>query len=115
MNFWHKWKGATITKLSPREVHQRLQAQSPPLILDVRQGVEIQSGMIPGARHIPLTQLSQRLAEIPRDRPVICVCYSNHRSPIAARLLAKAGYEVLDMREGMLGWARAGLPLSHAD
>lgn len=115
MNFLRQWFAPSVTKITPQELYARLQSATPPLILDVRQSVETRSGLIPGAINIPLTQLSRRLTELPTERPIVCVCLSNHRSPVAARLLARAGYEVLDMREGMLGWTRRGLPLASVE
>lgn len=112
MSFLRRWFGPAVTKITPQELYNRLQSEAPPLVLDVRQSVETRSGLIPGAINIPLTQLARRLSDLPRDRPIVCVCLSNHRSPMAARLLAQAGYDVLDMREGMLGWSRRGLPLT---
>jgi rhodanese-related sulfurtransferase len=42
-----------------------------PTIIDVRSADENAAGHIPGALHIPAEELSGRLAEIPRDRPVV--------------------------------------------
>lgn len=114
MSLWQRLWGPKVAKLTPQELYAHLQTTegAPLLVLDVRQPFETRAGLIPGAHAIPLTQLRQRLTELPHDRTIVCVCRSNHRSPIAARLLAQAGFSVLDMREGMLGWERAGLPLA---
>ncbi len=113
MSFWRRLWGPKIVKLTPQELYTRLHSagENPLLVLDVRQNFETRTGIIPGARTIPLTQLRHRLTELPRQQTIVCVCRSNHRSPIAARLLTQAGFSVWDMREGMLGWERAGLPL----
>ena len=82
------------------------------IVVDVRQQAEWKTGHIRGAVHIPLTQLSQRLAGLPRDKTIVTVCRSGHRSGIAARTLTRAGHDVLNLRGGMNAWARAGLPLA---
>lgn len=82
------------------------------VFLDVRQLAEWQAGHIDGALHIPLTQLSGRLAQLPRGKTIITVCRSGHRSGIAARTLTRAGHDVLNLKGGIHAWTRAGLPLS---
>ena len=83
--------------------------------LDVRQGIEWKRGHIQGASHIPLAHVSRRADELPRDKTIITVCQSGHRSALAARKLRRAGYRVENLRGGMRSWNKAGLPLSDAD
>jgi phage shock protein E len=62
-------------------------------VVDVRTRGEFRGGAYPGALNVPLEELSTRLAEIPKDRPVVLYCASGARSGIAAGRLRKAGYE----------------------
>ncbi|MDX1612947.1 MAG: rhodanese-like domain-containing protein [Candidatus Promineifilaceae bacterium] len=103
--------GPAPPKIDVREAYERLQAEEPPLIVDVRQEVETRSGVVPGAVLIPLTEFGRRYEELPRDRPILTICRSNHRSPLAARRLATAGYEVTDVAGGLSAWEAAGLPV----
>ncbi|NWF80763.1 MAG: hypothetical protein HXY37_12050 [Chloroflexi bacterium] len=57
--------------VSPQELYHQLQSEMPPTIIDVRTNDEYAAGHIPSALHLPGDQLAQRLAEIPRDRPVV--------------------------------------------
>lgn len=82
------------------------------IVVDVRQPREWASGHIPDAIHIPLTELPNRMHQLPRDKTVITVCRSGHRSALAASTLARAGHNVLNLRGGLRAWAQAGLPLS---
>jgi rhodanese-related sulfurtransferase len=82
------------------------------VVVDVRQHAEWKTGHIEDAIHIPLTQLSSRHHQLPRGKTIVTVCRSGHRSALAARTLARAGHEVLNLRGGMNAWARAELPLS---
>ncbi len=82
-----------------------------PFLLDVREPDEYRWGHIAGAALIPLGQLDARLAELPRDRRILCICRSGARSLTATRRLLAAGYAATNLRGGMLGWADAGLPI----
>lgn len=82
------------------------------LVLDVRSYGEWRSGRIPGARHIPLGELPDRLDEVPRDRPVIAVCGSGYRSSVAGSLLLRGGFgDVASMNGGMTAWKARGWPV----
>jgi len=74
--------------------------------LDVRDPHEWRDdGVVPGAIQIPLGDLSDRLASIPRDAPVTVMCKSGARASIAASLLDAAGVEVrLIARGGAPDW-----------
>ncbi|MEV4704554.1 rhodanese-like domain-containing protein [Actinoplanes sp. NPDC049316] len=81
------------------------------VLLDVREPAEWRAGHAPRARHIPLGQLTARLAEVPADRPVITVCRSGARSRQAATLLAREGRQVHNLTGGLRAWTGAGMPL----
>ena len=61
-------------------------------ILDVRTGKEHEKGAIPGALHIPLDDLRNRLAELPRDRELLVYCAAGLRSYFACRILTQKGF-----------------------
>src|SRR5574337_1228065 len=85
-------------------------------MLDVRQPEELAEklGHIAGAQCIPLNQLKDRLAEVPRDRPVVSVCHAGMRSGQATVILRQAGFpRVANLRGGMLLWQQLGLPVEH--
>ena len=84
------------------------------VVVDVRQHAEWKTGHIQGAIHVPLTQLSGRLHQLPPDKTIITVCSSGHRSALAARTLQRAGYPSENLKGGLHAWRRAGLPL-HSD
>ncbi len=91
-------------------VHEAFERMQGALILDVREDDEVAQGRIPGSVHIPLGQLTDRLGELDRDRPVVAVCRSGNRSGVATRVLASVGYTCDNMAGGMLAWQSAGLP-----
>jgi rhodanese-related sulfurtransferase len=81
-------------------------------LLDVREPDEWDAGHVPGAQHIPLGQLSARSAEIPRAAEVYVICRSGARSARAAQALTGAGWQALNVDDGMHGWHAAGRPMT---
>lgn len=81
------------------------------LLLDVRRDDEWVAGHAPGATHIPLDQLPDRLDELPTDRPVWAVCHGGGRSARATAFLTAQGFEARNYDGGMVAWARADGPL----
>ncbi|HET9985945.1 MAG TPA: MBL fold metallo-hydrolase [Longimicrobiales bacterium] len=81
-------------------------------IVDVRGAAEFAAGHLPGGRNIPLGYLEERLAAVPRDRPVVVHCQSGARSAIGASLLLARGYrDVRNLAGGLDAWAAAGEPV----
>lgn len=76
-------------------------------ILDVREPLEWQHGHIEGALHIPLQELTGRLAELPVGHTVV-VCKMGGRSAQAVAYLAQQGHDVANLHGGMIEWAMAG-------
>jgi len=103
----------TIDRLGP-DVAQRRVAEGA-VLLDVRAPNERFSKRIRGSVAIPLSQLPERLAEVPRDRPVVVHCAGGYRSAIAASLLQRAGVtNVSELAGGRAAWEQASLPLEGA-
>jgi len=86
-------------------------------LLDVRSREERSGpdGLLSQSLEIPLPELEERLAEIPRDRPVVVLCHSGSRSALATQQLLKAGFaQVANLRGGLSRWAGEGYPLEGA-
>jgi hydroxyacylglutathione hydrolase len=65
---------------------------------------------ISGALNIPVGHLPRRLAEIPRDKPLVVYCASGYRSQVAASWLRAHGYaQVTNLPSGKASWS-AQLP-----
>ncbi|MSQ37520.1 MAG: rhodanese-like domain-containing protein [Chloroflexi bacterium] len=80
-------------------------------VLDVREQGEWDAGHLDGAQHIPLGQLAARLAELPLDKIVVCICKVGGRSEAARAGLVRMGIEAENLEGGMVAWHRAGLEL----
>ncbi len=83
------------------------------LVVDVRNRSEWRTGHIPGAIHIPLSELPRRLEELPADGTLVTQCASGARSAIAASLLLMAGASsVENLSGGIQAWTNAGFTLT---
>jgi rhodanese-related sulfurtransferase len=81
-------------------------------VLDVRQPDEWRRGHIRTSVNLPLPRLQDKLTTLPRDRTIVAVCESGHRSATATRLLLRAGFEVENLKGGMYAWSRLSLPVA---
>ena len=61
-------------------------------IIDVRERMEYENGHIKGAINIPLSELRDRVNEIPKDRPVYLHCRTGQRSYNAVLALQNLGF-----------------------
>jgi rhodanese-related sulfurtransferase len=101
-----------VPEIAAAELKIRLDQREPVQLIDVRTPGEFSSGHIHGAINVPITQLRSALPalKIDRERSVIAICQTAHRSPPAVRLLQQAGFEAQQLRGGMLAWQRARFP-----
>jgi hydroxyacylglutathione hydrolase len=102
---------ATMPQLEPQELATQLDADAVTLI-DVRNDDEWAEGHIPGAVHIPLGRLEERLHEVDTSQRVVVQCRTGSRSAVAASLLKARGVaDVANLKGGIVGWEQAGQPL----
>ncbi|WP_376794122.1 rhodanese-like domain-containing protein [Thermogemmatispora sp.] len=103
----------TISTIDVRQAWERLASpDSEAVLIDVREPWEYRSGHAPRAINIPLGQLRARLNEVPRDREVLLICLSGHRSAQAARQLQRLGLSrVANVKGGIARWRLLGLPI----
>ena len=101
----------TIRQVTSTELAGQL-ARGAVSVIDVRGQSEWEAGHLPGIPNIPVGYLVQRLAEVPRDRPVVVHCQGGGRSAIAASVLQAHGIpNVVNLSKGYQEWATAGLPV----
>ena len=74
------------------------------LLVDVRTPTEFAAGRLPGAVNIPVDELRERLAEIPRDRDVTVYCQVGQRGYLATRILLQNGFRVHNLAGGFKTW-----------
>jgi len=76
-----------VTEIDPAEVNEL--AHEGVAIVDVRESEETESGLLPGAKHVPRGYLESRIEGVVPDRstPVVIYCASGTRSALAAHTL----------------------------
>jgi adenylyltransferase/sulfurtransferase len=97
-----------VPQITPLELKSRLSEAPPPLLLDVREPFEWEIGNLSdlGAVLIPFAEVSGRMGELPRDRPVVVYCHVGVRSALVAEALMREGFrEVSNLKGGYLAWA----------
>jgi rhodanese-related sulfurtransferase/predicted transcriptional regulator len=84
------------------------------VVLDVRPTDEFASGHIPGAVSVPLEELEQRLASLPRDAEIVAYCRGPYclLAPRAVELLRERGFRARRLEDGLPEWRLAGLPVA---
>jgi adenylyltransferase/sulfurtransferase len=98
---------ATDGDITAEELKRRLDQGEDLYVLDVRNPEEFQICKLPGGVLLPLPELPQRLAEVPKDREVIVHCKSGMRSQKAIAFLKQQGFgnRLRNLKGGILAWA----------
>lgn len=86
------------------ELIQLLDANEDLNIIDVREVEEVAEGMIPGAIHIPLGEIPERLHELDKSKEYIMVCQGGVRSERAGEYLKSQGFQVINLEGGMANY-----------
>lgn len=73
-------------------------------VIDVREDFEVENGTIPGAVHIPLGEIPNRVEELDASKPYILVCKGGVRSANACEFLADKGFDVTNLEGGMMSY-----------
>ncbi|MGM0444667.1 MAG: rhodanese-like domain-containing protein [Fibrobacterota bacterium] len=92
------------------DIFAQLMEKDSALVLDVRTANEVARGRIPGAVHIPLSQLDERYTEIDThmSAPVLVYCRSGNRSTVASKILVDKGFtRVYNLKPGIVGWRQS--------
>jgi rhodanese-related sulfurtransferase len=102
----------TIAQLRPARLDDWLASHAgrQPLVLDVREPLELQAASLRPAGfdlvHIPMSQLASRLSELDPARPVACLCHHGMRSQQVAMYLERNGFdEVANLAGGIDAWS----------
>lgn len=111
---WWREQGrplTTVTQIAPDALAKELADAARRVVVDVRAQSEWVEGHLPGALHIPLPELADRLAELPTGGTLVLQCAGGGRSMIAASLLQAHGIDdLVNLTGGYAAWLRAGLP-----
>jgi rhodanese-related sulfurtransferase/DNA-binding transcriptional ArsR family regulator len=86
-------------------------------VLDVRPAEEYQAGHIAGAISVPLSELKNRLSELPRDQEIVAYCRGPYcvLAAQAVEILQKQGFSAVRLEDGVVDWRAHGLPVAVGD
>ncbi len=86
------------------------------VVLDIREQQEWDQGHAPGAIHIPMSQLPERVDELApfldSKDPLVITCRSGGRVQRVMPWLEQQGYDVANMAGGMRAWHAQGKPMA---
>jgi hydroxyacylglutathione hydrolase len=99
-----------IERVTAGSLAEQLASPAPPLLLDVRTAREWNDSRIDGAINLPLSQLTDRIGEVPLDRSLVVYCAGGYRSAVAVSLLARQRLgRVANLVGGLGAWEAAEL------
>ena len=97
-----------IREISVAELKARRDRGEKPLVVDVREGWELQLASIPDVVHVPMNELPERLSEFSRDAETIVMCHAGGRSLRVAHFLANQGFtNVANLSGGISAWSES--------
>ncbi len=73
----------------------------------MREPSELAVASVEGALHVPMRHVPARLADIPKDRPVLVLCHHGGRSQVVADWLVAQGYRAQNVAGGIDAWSDA--------
>jgi rhodanese-related sulfurtransferase len=99
-----------MEQLYPSQVAEWAQQQAQrPLLLDVREGWELQTASVKpdglDLVHMPMQTIPARLDELDKFRPIACLCHHGGRSMQVANFLIQHGYQVVNVAGGIHAWS----------
>ncbi|WP_409289915.1 rhodanese-like domain-containing protein [Peribacillus sp. SCS-37] len=86
------------------ELQEKIEKDEHLLLVDVREDEEVETGMIPGAIHIKMGDIPEKLDAFDKDKEYIFICRSGGRSARVCSYLQDQGYQPVNMEGGMLDW-----------
>ena len=92
--------------ITPTGLHEKLENRGNMTLIDVRSRKEcLKEGMIPGAIHIALDHLRDRIDQLDKDRETVVYCATGLRSYLATRILMQKGFtRVKNLTGGIMSW-----------
>jgi rhodanese-related sulfurtransferase len=95
-----------VATVTVQELRQMLAQNPPPLLLDVRELEEWQFCRIEGARHLPMSQIQQRVGEQEPTQETVVYCHHGVRSHMVAEFLINKGFSrVASLTGGIEAWS----------
>ncbi|MDX1522588.1 MAG: rhodanese-like domain-containing protein [Anaerolineae bacterium] len=100
-------KPIEVQVITPDELKQRLDSGDEVMVVDMRETWEYQAGHIPGAVHVFIQTIPDRLAEFPKDKDIVFQCWHGNTSLQASAFLIDNGWDgkrIASLEGGIAGW-----------
>lgn len=100
-----------VRDASIEEFEQLLADTAGVVLIDVRTQQEYDEAHLKGAILIDVKDKQFRdkcISRLPAGKTIAIYCRSGFRSKTAAEILSEAGFEVINLKAGIVGWAEAG-------
>ena len=99
-----------MQQLYPAQIAEWASQQAQrPVLLDVREGWEVQTACAKpeglDLLHMPMQTIPARLHELDKTRPIACLCHHGGRSMQVASFLMQHGFEVVNVAGGIHAWS----------
>jgi rhodanese-related sulfurtransferase len=102
-----------IQEIEASELKARMDAGEALELLDIRSDAEVAQGVLPEAEHLPMHLIPLRMHDLPKDKDVVLYCRSGARSYHACAYLLQQGVRnVINLRGGIIDWARHGYEIT---
>lgn len=102
--------------ISPKELYNKMQDNSSPMIVDVRLPSEWMGLRIGTVLNLPLNRLAELSSKLESSQPIVAVCNSAYRSSMAIGIWERKGFaNVTSLEGGSEAWIEAGLPVYSAE
>ena len=96
-----------MNEISVDELKKLIDSKTKLTILDVREESELNKGIIRGSIWVPMGQIPDRLAELPKKDKIVVYCRSGGRSGRIAEFLEHQGFvDVSNLDGGILAWKK---------
>ena len=111
------WKHSAVfsyEELRAKEFEQKLAATTDYILIDVRTPKEYEKGHIQNAVNISYfgSDFSAKVDALPKDKLIFMYCQTQHRSPLASKLMKKKGFtRIIDLSGGFMKWEKNKLPI----
>lgn len=104
---WFSFKA--VPQISTATLNKQLSESAHTLfLLDVRSHTEWKASHIPSSHCVPVFTID--MSQIPKDKTIICICLSAHRSTPIVRQLLRHGYDAYELTGGMRHWWKHDFP-----
>lgn len=98
-----------VKEVDAEQLKARIDAGDDIALVDIRSDAEVAQGIIPDSEHIAMHLIPLRMRDLPQDKDIVLYCRSGARSYHACNFLAQQGVDnVLNLRGGIIAWARQG-------